>query len=139
MSRRIVTVSIDEGDLSLIRHIESAKIINNTPGEGFDPEGVPLPYSLEDVTALVDADGDAAVVIPVSLEAFGQGLAGDSSMGQDDIYDILHEIAFGTLGVTENSSYEVLGVVGNSDALLVRPTTTLGHFLREREEEEASA
>lgn len=134
MSRRIITVAINENDLSLIRHIESATIINNAPGAGYDPEGHGLPLGREEAQALIDPEGFAEVVVSVPLETFGQGLAGDSSQGEDDIYDILHEIAFGQFGVSEDSAYEVLGVESDSSSLIVQYTTHLAPFRDEGDE-----
>lgn len=128
-ARRIVTVLVDEQDLSLIRHIESAKIINNAPGAGFDPEETSLPLSAEEASALLDTEGYASTVIEVSLEAFARGMVGDSSPGENDIYDTLHKITFGDVGAAEDSDYEVLGVTQQSSALIIRYTTRLAPFL----------
>lgn len=123
MSHRIITLFVNESDLSLIRHIDSATIINNAPGEGFDPEGQVLPFERDEAEGLLDTEGYATAVIEVPLETFIQGVAG--TIAGDDIYDVLHEFTFGSLGVTEDSAYEVLGVSGGSSALIIQYTTRL--------------
>lgn len=134
LNRRIATISIDHTDLSLIRRIESAKIINNADGVGFDPEGPSLPLDREEAKALLDSQGEASVVLEVDVEDFARALAADSSAGGDDIYDFLHEVAFDDLGVTTASSYTILGVGSASSTLIVRYTTLLYPFFAGDEE-----
>lgn len=131
---RLLTISIDETDLDLIRHIESAKIINQTDGTGFSPEGSATPVSPEDAKGLLDSEGYAAIVVEVPVELFAQGLNSNPSVGERDVYDILHEIAFGTFGLSHDSDYEVLGTSQQSSALIVRYTTRLSPFFEEDEE-----
>lgn len=135
--RRLLTISIDQADIDLIRHIESVKIMNRADGAGFDPEGNPAPVSRDDAKELLDSTGYAAIVIEVPIETFTSGLVGDPSNGEFDLYDTLHEIAFGDFGTSEDSEYEVLGVCQQSSALIVRYTTRLSPFFVGESEETA--
>lgn len=136
-TQRLITVSINEADIDLIRHIESAKIVNNAPAVGFDPNGHALPFSREEARELLDSEGYATAIFEVPLECFEQAMAEAGSVGVDDVYDTLHEIAFGGFGVSEDSCYEVLGAAGQSSGLIVRYTTRLHHFFVGEPEETA--
>lgn len=135
MSQRIITLALNREDLPLIRNIEAAKIVNNADGSGYDPEGA-TPLSSQEAEALMDAEGYASVVMEVSLDGFAHGLADTTT--EYDIYDTLHDLAF-KFGLTEDSTYEVLGVASNSSSLIIRYTTHIAPHLADEAEEGARA
>lgn len=122
MNRRIITLTLNEGDLALVRHIEEATILNNADGQGYSPELVGCPLSREEARSLLDPDDRVTVVVEVAVEDFTQSFA---SSGGRDVYDLLHEAAFGDLGITTDSAYEILGLTSNSSAFIVRYSTQL--------------
>lgn len=134
LNMRIATVSINETDLDLVRRIESAHILTKTDGEGYDPEGRALPLSREEARGLLDSHGDASVVVEIDLEKFAHGMCGDSARGEHDIYDVLHEAAFGDFGVPTSCEFQVLGVASKGDSLIVRYTTRLYAFFAGEDE-----
>lgn len=132
MTTRLLTVSVDDDAADLIRRIESAKVIHDAPADGFDPNGQGLPLGLDEAREVVNSDGFASVVVEVPLNVFSRAVVVDSNAEHEGIYDVLHELAFGDLGVSMDSTCEVLGL--SRGALIVRYTTLLRPFLPERSE-----
>lgn len=128
MTRHLVTMTIDDFDLPIVRHIESATILNKPTVEGYSFREPALPCGQDEAREFMDANGFATTIIEVDLETFIQGIA--DTTAETDIHDLLHAIAFGGFGVTQDSSYEVLGVVGES-LLVIKYTTLLSPFFEE--------
>ena len=129
MTTRLLTVSVDSDATDLIRRIESAKVIHDAPADGFDPNGQGLPLDSDEAREVVNADGFASVVVEVPLDVFSRAVVVDSNAEHEGIYDVLHELAFGDLGVSMDSTCEVLAV--SREALIVRYATLLRPFLFE--------
>lgn len=131
LNRHILTIAVEDQDINAINDLKTVSIINQAQADDFTPDNTSLPLSREEAWKAMDSDGYASAVATVNLETFMS--AGDSSIGEDDIYDILHEITFGDFGITSNSGYQVLGVTDGNN-LIVRYSTHLSPFFSEEED-----
>lgn len=127
--RRIVTVSLAAGDLDLVRHIDSATVLRDADGAGYDPEqGTPHPLTVAEAKARMDDRGRVRRVMDVPQADFAR-----SADEPVTVYEVLHEYAFGELGVPEDATFEVLGVAGVG-ALVVAYESNLRPWIEEIEE-----
>lgn len=132
--RRIVTVSIAAEDIDLVRHIDSATVLHNADGAGYDlEEGVPHPLTVVEVKARMDDRGRVRRVMDVPQA--------DLARSADEpvtVYEVLHEYAFGELGVPEDATFDVLGAAG-SGALVVAYESNLRPWVEEIEASKEAA